>query len=47
MGVDGIYGSDVEADTDEEAISKATAMGYDVLDVTDSMQGPLLIIEGD
>jgi hypothetical protein len=40
MTVNGMYGSDIEADTAEEAIAKAEGPGYldKVLDVVDTME---------
>lgn len=44
MTVDGGYGSDFTADSDEDAIRAATAAGYQVLDVTDSAFSDDLIL---
>lgn len=44
MTVGGGHGSEFTADSDDEAIMKAEAAGYDVLDVQDSFDGPILVI---
>lgn len=44
MTVGGGHGSEFTADSDDEAIAMAEAAGYEVLDVTDSMTGPILVI---
>lgn len=47
MTVGGVYGPDVEAVSDEDAIAHLEEDGYEtVLDVVDDQDGPILVVEG-
>jgi hypothetical protein len=43
----GLYGSNFEADTWQEAVAKAQAAGYNVLDVTDHGNETVLVVPDD
>jgi hypothetical protein len=46
MTVAGGFGSDIDADDDGTAEAKAVKAGYEVLDIVDSEDGPVIVIGG-